>query len=772
MASLNSYKLRCSIPGHEMDVRGLASAVFPEGAFVSVSRDRTGRVWVPNSSPDQGFTEMHSMSGHSNFVSCVCIIAPSETYPRGLIATGGNDNNICVFTMDQSQPLFTLTGHKNTVCTLSSGKFGTLLSGSWDTTAKVWLNEKCMMTLQGHSAAVWAVVILPEQGLMLSGSADKTIKLWKAGRCEKTFTGHEDCVRGLAVISNIEFFSCSNDTSIRRWLVTGECVQVYYSHTNYIYSLAVFPNGQDFISTGEDRTLRIWRQGECSQTIRLPAQSVWCCCILPNGDIAIGASDGIIRVFTEAEDRIASAEDLQAFEDELAKTTIDPKTGDFGDIKMEDLPGREHLVEPGNRDGQTRLIKDGQKVEAYQWSVSDDRWMKIGDVVGGSNQQTSKNVMYEGKEYDYVFTIDVNEGGPSMKLPYNVSEDPWLTAHNFLQKNDLSPMFLDQVANFIIENTKGHVVGPAQPAGGDPFTGGARYIPGASDGGPGFGADPFTGSGRYIPGSGPNPSAPSGVADPFTGELLTKGIVDTKVKELNGGAPPEHKLSEEILESLQRLLVSVSEPNSSMSPPSIQEISVLWKASHWPEDLVFPILDIMRLAVRHPQVNETLCGEAEGVQLCNHLLSLMRPEGRPANQMLALRTLCNCFSGRHGRALLMAQRETVLSHAADLATICNKNIHVALATLLLNYAGCLHGQPDLEAKAQCLSVASRALETVQDKEAVFRLLVALGTTVASDQTAQDLARSLGVNSQISKYSSVSDPSKVAECCQLVLKELQ
>lgn len=75
------------------------------------------------------------------------------------------------------------------------------------------------------------------------------------------------------------------------------------------------------------------------------------------------------------------------------------------------------------------------------------------------------------KEYDYVFTIDVNEGGPSMKLPYNVSDDPWLTAHNFLQKNDLSPMFLDQVANFIIENTKGHVVGPAQPAGGDPFTG-------------------------------------------------------------------------------------------------------------------------------------------------------------------------------------------------------------------------------------------------------------------------------------------------------------
>lgn len=54
-------------------------------------------------------------------------------------------------------------------------------------------------------------------------------------------------------------------------------------------------------------------------------------------------------------------------------------------------------MDAGNRDGQTRLIKDGQKVEAYQWSVSDGRWVKIGDVVGGSNQQTSKSVMYEGK---------------------------------------------------------------------------------------------------------------------------------------------------------------------------------------------------------------------------------------------------------------------------------------------------------------------------------------------------------------------------------------
>ncbi|MCI4377335.1 hypothetical protein PGIGA_G00202520 [Pangasianodon gigas] len=798
MASCSSYRLSCSIPGHEMDVRGLAATFFPHGAFVSVSRDRTAKVWVPHSSENRGYTEMHCMNGHNNFVSCVCIIAPNETYPRGLIATGGNDHNICIFSLDRPDPLFTLKGHKNTVCSLSAGKFGTLLSGSWDTTAKVWLSDKCMMTLQGHTAAVWAVVILPEQGLMLTGSADKTIKLWKAGRCERTYSGHEDCVRGLAVLNNLEFFSCSNDASIRRWMVSGECVQVYYSHTNYIYSLAVFPNGQDFVSTGEDRAVRIWKNGECAQTIRLPAQSVWCCCVLPNGDIVIGASDGMIRVFTENEERVASAQDLQAFEEELAKATIDPKTGDLGDIKIEELPGREHLNEPGNRDGQTRLIKEGTNVEAYQWSMSDSRWVKIGDVVGGSSKQNSKSVMYEGKEYDFVFTIDINEGGPSMKLPYNVTDDPWLAAHNFLQKNDLNPMFLDQVANFIIENTKGHTLGPAPATAVDPFTGAGRYIPGSPDPRQGFGTDPFTGAGRYIPGSGPAPTASTGVADPFTGGSAyssaahqksvtniyfpkTDGVmfeqanatqILAKLRELNGNAPEDRRLSDEVLGSLEKLLFTVSDAKS-QDQPTAEQIGILWRTSHWPEDIVFPILDILRMAVRHPEINAQMCGGTEGASLCNHLLGLMSPEGRAANQMLALRIFCNCFSGSRGRSLLLGQREAVLSRAAELRTVCNKNIHVALATLVLNYAGVLHGQDvEIEAKAQCLSVASSALEVVQDKEAVFRLLVALGTTVSGDSTAKDLARSLGVASQITKYASVSDPAKVGECCRLLLDELQ
>ncbi|XP_066460396.1 phospholipase A-2-activating protein isoform X1 [Eleutherodactylus coqui] len=753
---------------------------------------RAGAV-PPVASPSTGFIELNRMRGHSNFVSCVCYIPPSDTYPRGLIATGGNDHNICVFSLDGPNPLYVLKGHKDTVCSLSSGKFGTLLSGSWDTTGKVWLNDKCMMTLQGHTAAVWAVKILPEQGLMLTGSADKSIKLWKAGRCERTFLGHEDCVRGLATINEAEFLSCGNDASIRRWLITGECLQIYYGHTNYIYSICLFPDSQDFVSTGEDRSLRIWRKGECAQTIRLPAQSVWCCCVLENEDIVVGSSDGIIRVFTASQERMASAEEIQAFEDELSQAVIDPKTGDLGDIKIEDLPGKEHLSEPGTREGQTRLVNVDGKVEAFQWSVAEGRWMKIGDVVGssGATQQSSGKVLFEGKEYDFVFTIDVNESGPSHKLPYNITEDPWLVAHNFLQRNDLNPMFLDQVAKFIIDNTGGQTITATNSGFADPFTGGGRYIPGSGSAVP-SGADPFTGGNRYMPGS--SSAIPgAGVGDPFTGrnayrtaatqipntyfprketlsfDQANPGQILGKIKELNESSPEEYRMPEEDLIRLDKLLSLAV--NTSRETATAQQVDTLWRAVQWPEDIVFPALDILRLAIKNPTVNEMFCSEREGSAFTHYLFRIMRPAGKQANQLLALRTFCNCFSLESGAKFMMSQRDSVITKSIELKSVSNKNVHIALATLLLNYATGLHVLSDLEGKAQCLSAISTVLEVVQDLEAAFRLLVALGTVVSDDSNAVQLAKSLGVDSQIKKYMSVTEPAKVNECCRLLLNTL-
>jgi phospholipase A-2-activating protein len=121
-----------------------------------------------------------------------------------------------------------------------------------------------------------------------------------------------------------------------------------------------------------------------------------------------------------------------------------------------------------------------------QWDSASSSWTKIGDVVDavGSRQKQ----LYEGKEYDYVFDVDIKDGAPPLKLPYNVNgefigraadnrllletENPYGAAQRFLERNELPTSYVDQVVQFIEQNTTGVNLG----SGGsneyvDPFTG-------------------------------------------------------------------------------------------------------------------------------------------------------------------------------------------------------------------------------------------------------------------------------------------------------------
>lgn len=197
----------------------------------------------------------------------------------------------------------------------------------------------------------------------------------------------------------------------------------------------------------------------------------------------------------------------------------------LGGVKVNELPGPEALLQKGRED-QTKMIRhpDG-KIICYQWS--NGKWNSLGDVVGaaGGTQETSGKKLFEGKEYDYVFSVDVDDNAPALKLPYNRGEDPWMAAQKFIHKNELPQSYLDQVANFIITNSdNAPVLETTSASFNDPFTGEGRYIPGS---GSGFNSDtgnvdPFTGSTSYstqanasvpvnfIPRSGQN-------LDPFTG---------------------------------------------------------------------------------------------------------------------------------------------------------------------------------------------------------------------------------------------------------------
>lgn len=70
------------------------------------------------------------------------------------------------------------------------------------------------------------------------------------------------------------------------------------------------------------------------------------------------------------------------------------------------------------------------------------------------------------------------------KLPYNLTEDPWRAAQNFIHQNAVSIAYLEEVANFIISNTAAareeravSVVDSGPGGAADPLTGGSGYKP-------------------------------------------------------------------------------------------------------------------------------------------------------------------------------------------------------------------------------------------------------------------------------------------------------
>lgn len=628
---------------------------------------------------------------------------------------------------EELEPLYYLLGHESNVCALDSN-FGLVASGSWDKTARVWKDGSLLYTLKGHSQAVWAVKIISES-LVLTGSADQTIRLWENGKAKKVFKGHTDAVRGLALISDSVFVSCSNDASIRVWDLEADTpIQELYGHTSFVYSVAVIPSTGEIVSSGEDRSVRVWRDGETVQVITLPYISAWFVAVNPeDGDIAIAGSDSTIRIFSRDKARFASEEDRTHFKDLVASSGIGKDQ--VGTINKENLEGEEGLKSSGKKEGEVKMIRTSRNtVEAYQWSAG--KWAKIGEVVGSAGSTSKK--LFNGVEYDYVFDVDIRDGEPALKLPYNITENPYDAARKFLERNELPMSYLDNVARFLITNSEGVDLTTQAPAQ-DPY--GTRYVPGGDQ---------------------PSSSTPSSSSSSGNTEKSLKVVpVKTYVKLIsykpapilkairtnNANQSAENRISEEEIKSIETGLSSTV--ITEQAAASLFEITTEVLES-WNSKDTLPILDVLRVII--PSLRTF-----PPIVLIQHLLSSL-DVGVPNHCLLAIRGLVNLFSSPNPGALKLIEsastQETIFEVVTQLAATTNPKPearNLAISSLCYNFAvlSWKRGASQV-ASNKLIETFSELFPYLTDSESRYRILLAVGTLLldAGDSGKKTVAKSL------------------------------
>lgn len=100
------------------------------------------------------------------------------------------------------------------------------------------------------------------------------------------------------------------------------------------------------------------------QTIVQPCVSVWSVLGSPSGDLIVAGSDGHIRVFSRVAERQSSDEELMAFDTLVSSSAI--PANQVGDLDKNKLEGVEALSMPGRKEGEVKMVKVGNAVEAHQ----------------------------------------------------------------------------------------------------------------------------------------------------------------------------------------------------------------------------------------------------------------------------------------------------------------------------------------------------------------------------------------------------------------------
>ncbi|KAL5987130.1 hypothetical protein ACLOJK_041126 [Asimina triloba] len=334
--------------------------------------------------------------------------------------------------------------------------------------------------------------------------------------------------------------------------------------------------------------------------------------------------------------------------------------------------------------------------------------IQIGEVVDGPADNMNRPVL-DGVQYDYVFDVDIGDGEPIRKLPYNRADNPYITADKWLLKENLPLSYRQQIVEFILQNS-GQKDFVLDASFHDPYTGGQNTDDEHCD---------VKATNAYTPGQ------PSDMSDslkkPAFKHIPKKGMLFFDAAQFDG-------ILKKVTEFNNTIASSAGQSNLSLTEPEMSRLTAITKilkdTSHY-HCTRFADVDIALL-----------------VKLLNRLFSGIDND----HQVLDALSTC-CLSS-------------------------NKNVNLSYSTLVLNYAVLLIEKKDQEGQAQVLSAALEIAEGSQDIDSKFRALVAIGGSVVVldvttiEQMLDGLVKTIAIDFDVQSIAQAAIDSKEVKIAEV------
>lgn len=290
--------------------RGLvwAADFSPQGDRIITVGGDSARLWDLRKDIAPRDRELMSFSPHG-------AVASAEFSPDGkLLVTGSWDTSARVWDAQTGQVIRRLGAeldqpgqeHRGRVNRAAFSPNGQLVvTASDDGTAKLWSTAdwRLLRTLEGHTGAVLHAVFSHDSRRVLTASRDKTARLWDAatGRSLTVLEGHEWAVLQAAFSANGQWVvTGSADNAAMVWKLDQDkptLVRRLQGHTASVTSVAFSPEPEPtrILTGSEDYSAILWdaKTGQEVLTLKGHSQGVTSVAFAPDGkSVLTGSQDG------------------------------------------------------------------------------------------------------------------------------------------------------------------------------------------------------------------------------------------------------------------------------------------------------------------------------------------------------------------------------------------------------------------------------------------------------------------------------------------------